>query len=94
MADRNFPVEGIKVTADKLWLGDIVRISDNAFADAIVSKIADDFVTFFRPYGRSDDFVYGDPPQVICLMGAEHFSAMKSSPALWHVIRRNNTPVK
>lgn len=76
------------VVASDLKLGDVVRLSKSAFCDAVVSKVSDDVVTFYRPYARSEDFSVGDPPQVICLTGVEHFSVERAGRHLYKVLSR------
>ena len=67
-----------KIKAKDLKLGDVVELGNGPWMTAIVRKIDKSsplgFVTFYRPYGHSDDFGYGDPAQVICLTGVETFS--------------------
>lgn len=78
----------IEMHARDLKLGDIVRLSEGAFCDAIVSKVSEHTVTFYRPYARSDDFSMGNPPQVICLTGVEHFTVVRDGRALYTVLQR------
>ncbi len=61
-------------TAD-LQLGDVVQLWEGPWATAIVSQVTDDEVTFFRPYGKSDDFSYAGG--VICYTGLESYKLLK-----------------
>lgn len=56
----------------QLRAGDIIRVMDGPFCDAVVKKVhKDGSVTVFRPYGTCTDFEYSDG--VICYTGIEEF---------------------
>ena len=45
-----------KVKVTDLKLGDVIRVFEGAFGDAIIIKIDGDSITAFRPYGTTSDF--------------------------------------
>lgn len=75
-----------KVAAKDLRLADEVRLDGmSAWNTAIVEKVTDEFVTFFRPYGVSADFSYTGG--VLCYTGVEHFSVWRNDQK-YDVVRR------
>ena len=62
------------VTAVELRIGDVVDLFDGPWATAIVRKIEDNTVLFFRPYGTHADFICTGG--VICYTGIENYSEM------------------
>lgn len=65
------------VSTKELQLADTVQFTSmSGWSFAIVKNITDDFVEFFRPYGKSEDFSYIGG--VLCFVGIEQFKAYKS----------------
>ncbi len=62
-----------QVDVHGLALGDTVKQFEGAFGTAVVTKITDEAVTLFRPYGVTADFAYsaGSGAQVIPYTGFE-----------------------
>lgn len=58
-----------------LRLADVVRLDNEAFADAVVQNITPDAIYFFRPYATTADFSYTGG--VIPYVGIEQFRAYR-----------------
>ena len=82
----NIPTAGLK-------LGDFVvqqdsrgTVLDREFSTCIVTKVEEDQVKLFRPYGVTADFSYTGG--VIPYMGAEDYWVEKERTILWKIYRR------
>jgi hypothetical protein len=66
--------------ANELQLGDVVTAFYNEnpgpWSTAIVKKVTDDSITFYRPYGTKADFSYTGG--VICYMGLEEYTVPRN----------------
>lgn len=60
------------VMAKDLRLADVVKLLDGPFGTAVVTKVGETEVTFFRPYATTADFSYTGG--VIPYIGIEQFS--------------------
>ena len=77
-----------------LLVGDVVDTSDpmapkQPWCTAIVKKVDDEFVTFYRPYGHHADFTYGSEGQVICYTGLEEYKVERRLDRQWTVFQRD-----
>jgi hypothetical protein len=72
--------------AHELKEGDIVRLFNGAFGDAIVEQIKDGSIHFARPYIARPDFTYTGG--VIVLTGVEHFTAPVESAKTYILLER------
>lgn len=75
-------------TTDQLMLADRVRVlgENDPFNTAIVAKITDTDVHFYRPYGTTSDFSYTGG--VLCYVGIEEFCRPLSDKAVWLVVEQ------
>ena len=78
--------KGQEMPLTDLHLGDCVQAFDGPYGTAIVKKIDNDIVTFFRPYGAHEHFSYSGG--VICYVGIEEFSRGITARETIHVWRR------
>lgn len=78
----------IKVRPGELKLGDVVTdaVKHSPWGTAIVRRVTKDTVTFFRPYGVSEDFSYTGG--VICYTGVEEFTINKSLDETFTLVER------
>lgn len=74
------------VTVEEMKLGDVVEVFDGPWSTAIVRKIEDGNVTFFRPYGTHADFTC--TAGVICYTGTEEFTMTPMSGKRYKLWRR------
>ena len=75
------------VDAKDLCLADVVRTNTTgAWNTAIVQRLEGKTVTFFRPYGVSEDF--SCTSGVICYTGVEIFSDFTDSGSKYLLLRR------
>jgi hypothetical protein len=65
-------LNGKELPLSELQLADCVEAFDGPYGTAIVKKIEDGLITFFRPYGANASFSYTGG--VICYMGIEEFT--------------------
>jgi hypothetical protein len=72
--------------AKDLQLADTVKLYDGTFGYAVVTKIEDGMVTFFRPYATTADFSCGNT--VIPYVGIENFTTMITSNSDFEVCNR------
>ena len=77
------------VDGKDLRLGDVVRLYDDAYADATVKNVTNAVVTLFRPYVVTADFSYSGG--VICYVGIEE---IHTSINTTFVLVRKGGPLK
>ena len=78
-----------RIDGKHLQLGDVVRLYDDAYADATVKNVTNAVVTLFRPYVVTADFSYSGG--VICYVGIEEFSVSRTGG--FTLVRRGQ-PIK
>lgn len=77
----------MKLKTTELKLADVVRVWDDPpWNSAIVKKITETEVHFFRPYGATGDFSY--TAGVICYIGVEEWSVPLSQHLTYEVLER------
>lgn len=77
--NREMPVKDLQ-------LGDLIRVSPGPFGTAIVKQVTKEIVTFFRPYGVSEEFSYTGG--VICYVGMESIEVRTDSSHKFYVYER------
>lgn len=75
------------VKVGNLQVGDVVKAFDGPWGTAIVKKIEDGTVTFFRPYGISANFSYR--AGVVCYVGIEDFSHLNNDKEVYVYQRKD-----
>ena len=76
----------IRVKSDDLRLADVVRLFDGPFGWAIVMKIDEGGVHFYRPYAVTEGFSYTGG--VLAYVGIEQFSRPRSEDCEYEVFQR------
>ena len=79
---------GLEMTTDQLRLGDVVQCFEGAWGTAIVQKVEEKQVTYYRPYGHSEDWSYTGG--IICYSGLEVFSEPRNAFRTVKVYRRED----
>lgn len=81
----------MKVKYKDLKVKDIVRMSDTGapFLDAVVIKVTEQMVTFFRPYIHFSDLDAGREDIVNPYIGREEFAVFRSDVEI-EVLRRGD----
>lgn len=78
--------EGLTHISD-LVVGDTVVLDtmiDSPYGACTVKQIRDGWVTFFRPYVHTDDFIYTGG--VICYVGIEEWKAPRDHGGLYYKV--------